>query len=793
MLLYVVLLTFLSMTASFGGTYLLLRRSPYGPYSLLLSAVSFQPFLIVCVTLLGYRVPLPIGRASVFVIVGGGLCLTLFAVLRYRDEIAEGLRSTWKATALIFGLAMASMTLATPLLFGSTSLAYIDWANGEFVNYAYLAHGFLGVLHDPNYLPGIDDSAAFRYGAELFLATVSVLTAKPPLLLVQVVAALHKTSAIVAFAVSCEFARRGWGLRIAAVIAADVGFAFATILSLNHVLAFLAAQAVTGSFILLALGLLDRGILSRRVQVFLAIHVLFIVITYAEALPFLCGFAAVVVVEALLLRRKAIAAAVIGMLAAGLFVNPVLLAQRLAYMNFLRTVVAGYNVLGDPTKNLGGYLAAALGFHYRMLFIPPLPYVLLGMAVLLSLVAIACAFGVATVRMRTTVFLVIGAILLLVHFNITGRVQPAGSAYYKSYKTIAALYFSVFFALAFLVDTLLRRRPWNRVARIPDLIALAGVCVFLVGNVFVNVRAASAIRSVRSIYREADIQRALLAVKSRGGRPLLILANDGSAGFWDLMASYDGTPRLLLDRKQAELVYHNHSIALIEPTAIPDPAVPRSTPQPEILFEGDVIMPRIGAYLPDPRRFDSQAVLDEAAPGLHLHPQAVVMGTPAFQLVEATLTAAVDPASVVGPRRPPVAIPAVPTQGRGADVVFTATYLDERGAADVIAAFLNVSSAQNDYGCYLSYTVALKQWGLARDDVQHWDTAVEGSGTTLRNANCTLDPARSSASTHGNALTLRVALTFTRAFAGKKRLFGMAIDQATSTTGWQPVGYWDVR
>ena len=312
----------LFVVAAFGPTYLLLRKTPYAPYSAPLSFVSFQPLLLVCVSLLGYRLPFPLKPLHVFAPVLAGIALTVFVVLWFRRELVAMLRETWKSSFLIYGLALASMVVATPLLLGSAALAYIDWWNGELVNYAYLAQAFLGRFDDPNYIPGLEQSAALRYGAELFLACLSMLSGKAPLMLIEVLSALHKFSAIIAFAVSCDLVRRERGLRLAAAIAGCVGFALATILAVNHQLSFLASQAVTGSAILISLALLGDGLRTWRAQLFFAIHVLFIVITYSEALPLLAMVGAFAFVEAVWKRRKGVPAAIVGLFAAGILINP---------------------------------------------------------------------------------------------------------------------------------------------------------------------------------------------------------------------------------------------------------------------------------------------------------------------------------------------------------------------------------------------------------------------------------------------------------------------------------------
>lgn len=803
MFLYVVFFTLLGVAAAFGPTYLLLRKTPYAPHSVLLSLVSFQPLLLVCVTLLGYRMPVPLKPVHVFVTVLTGICLTAFAVLRYRGEIVGALRETWKSSALIYGLAMASMALATPILVGSRSLAYIDWVNGELVNYSYFAHVFLGMLRDPNYIPNFRVNTSSRYGAELFLAALSALTRKAPLMLVEVLSAFHKASAIIAFAVSCEIVRKARGLLPLAVIAADVGFAFSTILSLNHVLAFLAAQAVTGSFILLGLGLLGGGIETRRVQAFLAIHVLFIVITYGEALPFLCAVGGVVILEAVCMRRPGIASAALVTLGAGLFVNPLLLVQRLGHLYRLRLVVAGFNVLGNPTEDLAAYLAAALGFHYQFLDMPSLPSTLLTTGIVLGLAAIACAFVLSAVRLRTTLFLLIPLLLVLVHIDLWASVQPITRSYYKSYKTIAALYFYIFFTQVFLIDALLRHRPgrwgwgWGRdLAGAARLLLVAGVCGLVVGNVFISVRAAATIKDVPTVYREADIQHALAPSAARGG-PVVILADDVSSSFWDLMANSLGAQRLLLDRKQAEIVYHYHWIIPTELTAVPGGTGNAVGAPPEELYTGKVILPEFlfAAYPPGPWSVDRRAVLEATAPGLRLVEGNTLFATAAFRVVEGTLVSSNDPNA--GPdgkkNQPPSIVGVAPQLGSGSNAILSLTYSDPNGFSDVAAGFVMINSGLAvANACYVTYGRLTKQLGLLRDGAAAWDVTTLGSSKGLENSQCAIDAAHSSTTGAGNEFTLRLTVRFKPAFAGHKTVYMKVYDRSALTAGWQPVGGWDV-
>ncbi len=794
MFLYLVFFMFLFVAAAFGATYLCVRRTPFAPYSVLLSLVSFQPFLLICVTLLGYRKPVPLEPMYVFVPVLAGICLTVFVSLRHRIEIKEALDEGWRFSLLIFGLTLAAMALATPILIASRTLAYIDWWNGELANYAQFAHQFLGILHDPNYTAFFQENSAFRYGAELFLAALSVLTGKAPLMLVEVLSALYKVSAIVAFAVSLDLVRKECGLRLMAVVLADIGFAFAAILSLNHVLAFLAAQAVTGSFILLCLGLFTNGLYTRRVQALFAIHVLFIVITYSEALPLLFPVVALVFIEALWTRRKNLAGAILVVFGAGFLINPVLLASRVRFLYLLRLAVAGFNVLGSPKDNWLAYVAAAIGFQYPFADVPALPRALLLVVIPLALAAMICALCVASVRLRTLVFVGILILVVVTHLDFTTSVAAVSGLYYKNYKMIAAYYFTIFFTLAFLIDALLRRRPWNWRNTAPYAALFTGACVLIGGNMFITTRAVAAIKDVPSVYREPDVQHAF-ALTSQGGGPALILSDSNSAAIWDLMANYMGIPRVLLDRQQAAIVYHNASPVFIEPVLFPGvPGTPPATP-PGPSFSGKMIIPQVAAYNLGPQPVNLLAILKAISPGLRLQEGKALLTTPAFRVIDGKLISTGN--SEAAPdglkNQPPTIVGVMPKFGKGANVTFAFTYSDPNGFSDVAVSLILIHgpTGYND-ACYMSFGRAANQLGLVLDGGTAWDTTQVGSSKRLENKNCAIDAVHSSASGSGNEFTLNVALRFKPAFAGRKSVETTVADQSQLTTGWQAVGYWDV-
>src|SRR5580704_10522613 len=113
MFLYLISFMLLFAAGGFGATYLLVRQTPYAPYSLLLSVVSFQPMLLVCLTLFGFVMSSPLKPAYLYGLVFAGIGLTSVVSLRYYVEIVAVLQAAWRPSLLIFGRTIASIVLAT--------------------------------------------------------------------------------------------------------------------------------------------------------------------------------------------------------------------------------------------------------------------------------------------------------------------------------------------------------------------------------------------------------------------------------------------------------------------------------------------------------------------------------------------------------------------------------------------------------------------------------------------------------------------------------------------------------
>ena len=80
---------------------------------------------------------------------------------------------------------------------------------------------------------------------------------------------------------------------------------------------------------------------------------------------------------------------------------------------------------------------------------------------------------------------------------------------------------------------------------------------------------------------------------------------------------------------------------------------------------------------------------------------------------------------------------------------------------------------------------------LLNDAGTTWMSSAMGSGGTLQNSQCAIEPGTSSAVPSGNTLTVNLAVTFKNAFAGAKSVF-MYGTNGVINSGWQTRGSWTV-
>ncbi len=144
----------------------------------------------------------------------------------------------------------------------------------------------------------------------------------------------------------------------------------------------------------------------------------------------------------------------------------------------------------------------------------------------------------------------------------------------------------------------------------------------------------------------------------------------------------------------------------------------------------------------------------------------------------------------------PAVVSVMPNSGTGASQTFTLQYSDTAGAASLQTAWVYFNSTLANpasHSCMLYYNVAPNLINLLNDSGTAWLTATPGAAaTTLANSQCTLNVTASTATTSGNTLTLKLAMTFQSAFAGTKNTYMYATDVSGSSAGWVDEGSWTV-
>ena len=143
----------------------------------------------------------------------------------------------------------------------------------------------------------------------------------------------------------------------------------------------------------------------------------------------------------------------------------------------------------------------------------------------------------------------------------------------------------------------------------------------------------------------------------------------------------------------------------------------------------------------------------------------------------------------------PSAVSVTPSSGSGLSQVFSFQFADPQGYNNLSLLWFGFSSSTfATNGCKVQYAPRAKTLYLEDDT----GTALLGPLTpgvsgTVSNSQCTLNAGTSSSSGSGDALTVKLALTFKSAFAGVQTAYMYAIDLSGSTTpGWQNRGTWTV-
>jgi hypothetical protein len=132
-----------------------------------------------------------------------------------------------------------------------------------------------------------------------------------------------------------------------------------------------------------------------------------------------------------------------------------------------------------------------------------------------------------------------------------------------------------------------------------------------------------------------------------------------------------------------------------------------------------------------------------------------------------------------------------PAQSNTLSQNYTFTFTDTYGWQDIsVASALFNTTLDGRQACYVAFVPSGPAAGevfLVDDTATTYQgTAIPGSGT-IANSQCSIAGTGSSVSASGNTLTLKLATTFTPAFAGNRIIF-LNVRSVTLGSGWQTLG-----
>lgn len=145
--------------------------------------------------------------------------------------------------------------------------------------------------------------------------------------------------------------------------------------------------------------------------------------------------------------------------------------------------------------------------------------------------------------------------------------------------------------------------------------------------------------------------------------------------------------------------------------------------------------------------------------------------------------------TVTSPTNAP-AVQVTPEPGALPRALFRYQFNNPGGASSIIRTQMLVhSSLRGDRGCLVYFDNASRTVQLLDDQGAGWLGPVAlGAASNLANSQCMVDTIRSSASAAGNTLTVELAIIFTPAFAGPRRIFAEQYPVNGATSGYYLIG-----
>lgn len=335
---FMLLHVFLSF-AAFGVSLTLLRRSRLVVLTPLVASAAWPAWIVMTQSVAGYVGAADFSIMMCFASLAVGSAWTVIAIVRDREIIAA---FPWKQIAACQAIVvLAGLVVLAPHVWHN-DFGYFEFGNGEFLNYSQLAAFSLGLQVSEGPVGWETMHQTLRDGVDFINATVSVLTGRHPVYIVEISAALFRTSYL---AIVCAYVVGFSRFRTALIVTA--AFALSSFDILQFEISFMAASLAASMLVLMAAIVTASHDLSRAQ--WLTSYVLInlaLVISYPE------GMAVLKVVEIAFLIQQRDPELTRRYIAGNLIViatNPWLVWSKVNYVVSTLTSAGGWDFLGHLT------------------------------------------------------------------------------------------------------------------------------------------------------------------------------------------------------------------------------------------------------------------------------------------------------------------------------------------------------------------------------------------------------------------------------------------------------------
>lgn len=564
-LLLLLALSLLAIATLAGPISLLLRKTTFAKYAVELSLLLFPSFIVLSGSLLGHVYARNADPLWILLAILLGILTTLVTAFRERNVLLAAARENTPRIFAIVSLALVAGLVVVPRQVTENKLGYLEFMNGEFLNYSQLAVLSMGNQHSDLPTAFLAQHQAARDGTDFINSALARFTGAAPVDIVQLASAFLRISyCTLCLLIIWEVrSRTVSGILISAILL--LSFIFCNIDIYAFQVSFMASNAAMGVFVLLLvlLALSDR----LTPAPFLCIYCLgnlHLLVTYPEIMPFLKICEGVYYLERALARGKQHLRWSLPLANFIVFLsNPSLVLRKIQFVHNLLTAEAGWNFLGSPIDDAPIYLKRLVGLSYNFvpdsLVIAPLS----ALGVFLA-GAILAVYGLGCLSRRLNTRAVWLIPLGLVWFHLAPLMTPPETGprnFYGAGKFILLWTWVV---------------PLSLAAAIPGIrtrvgqVALAASLVFLlVGNLVALSGATAFELSLPTFYSQQLGKTIVRTIKAQHGRVVIASEQTTPALYWFQLLDSAGVNPVILSPAQANLIARGANAPFLPPTPSP--------------------------------------------------------------------------------------------------------------------------------------------------------------------------------------------------------------------------------